>query len=764
MRREIRLIVALFLLVVGPAAVLCFLAGRILGNWHLILERRLESSAALMLDSTAFAADARINESLNGLSVRVSDWLAHPAGERTMARYAAGFSASNLWTQGIFVFSPDGALLYPRSPGTRPISPDDRAAGMGEDAPQTVAGGGNDADPEDLPGAPPGAAARTNLQVAIRESLAVLAQPGLAPLADCRIRLRLAQGYRAAGLVKDAIQLLGAAPSLAQAIDSEETREGDEGFLLDLAILKELARLCRATGDEARAARYDEKLLDRVLGNYDRLVPLQRELMLGYLRSHVTSPADSVNVRGKGGEYSPPDLDRLRAEWRERERAAALAPATAALLGQAAVQASAEAAGTGRTWAWTRVSDRSYLCSAAGASSSGVVCMAVDADGLEREIVKTAFRAGAELDLALRVYGPLRAARPAEAEPGKGTRLGSRRLGAPLDEVTIEAYPADPEALSANMRLQTRLYTWGGIVLAASVLAGAWFVWREALAEIREARDRSDFAAAVSHDLRTPLSSMRMLTESLYLGRIEDPDKRNKFLGIMLRECDRLGRLTDRALFFFRFGQGAMRYRLTEGDLGSLVRNAAETFGAAFREGELALSVGIPPGLPSVRFDAGALEQVVFNLLDNAVKYSKKAGVAARSAPSALAPIREPASSNSPQSLAPTAASPGGAISESPAPALPGVTRVEVSMTADAKRREVEIAVRDFGIGIPRNERQRIFRAYYRGRQSPASNASGVGLGLAVCYHIVRAHRGRMEVVSEPGEGATFRVILPSAL
>jgi len=71
-------------------------------------------------------------------------------------------------------------------------------------------------------------------------------------------------------------------------------------------------------------------------------------------------------------------------------------------------------------------------------------------------------------------------------EPGKGTRLGSRRLGAPLDEVTIEAYPADPEALSANMRLQTRLYTWGGIVLAASVLAGACSSWREALAEIRE--------------------------------------------------------------------------------------------------------------------------------------------------------------------------------------------------------------------------------------------------------------------------------------
>ena len=82
--------------------------------------------------------------------------------------------------------------------------------------------------------------------------------------------------------------------------------------------------------------------------------------------------------------------------------------------------------------------------------------------------------------------------------------------------------------------------------------------------------------------LRTPLSSMRMLTESLYLGRIEDPEKRNKFLGVMLRECDRLGRLTDRALYFFRFGQGAMRYRLTEGDLGSLVKDTADAFGAAF--------------------------------------------------------------------------------------------------------------------------------------------------------------------------------------
>jgi len=226
MRREIRLIVALFLLVVGPAAVLCFLAGRILGNWHLILERRLESSAALMLDSTAFAADARINESLNGL-VRPGFGLARPPGRGTDdGAVRGGFSASNLWTQGIFVFSPDGAFcireVRERGQSLRTIGRRDgrRRAPDGR-------GGRNDADPEDLPARRP---ARPPEPICRSRS------GSLSPFWPTRPRslgglpdkvasgARLSRGRPCQGCHPTP----GAAPSLAQAIDSEETREGDE--------------------------------------------------------------------------------------------------------------------------------------------------------------------------------------------------------------------------------------------------------------------------------------------------------------------------------------------------------------------------------------------------------------------------------------------------------------------------------------------------------------------------------------------------------
>lgn len=234
------------------------------------------------------------------------------------------------------------------------------------------------------------------------------------------------------------------------------------------------------------------------------------------------------------------------------------------------------------------------------------------------------------------------------------------------------------------------------------------------MAEIRRARTRIEFAAAVSHDLRTPLASMRMLAESLHLGRITEESKRQKFLATLVTECDRLGRLTDRALYFIRFGQDALQYRLTEGDFGSLVRETTETYLMSGMKRARHLSVQVEEGLPAVRFDGGALEQVVLNLLDNADKYS------------------------------------------------PQDQNIDVAVEATPDRRQVRLSVRDRGIGIAPADLRRVFRAYYRGERARSSDVSGVGLGLALCRHIVRAHGGRIEVESVVGEGSTFRVTLPA--
>jgi len=352
---------------------------------------------------------------------------------------------------------------------------------------------------------------------------------------------------------------------------------------------------------------------------------------------------------------------------------------------------------------------------------------------------------------------------PPEAEgDGAAERpLAVGELPSPLDAVRIRAFAEDPGRTRRAGRLEARLYGWGILLMAAGIVAGAWAVLREAASEIRQARARSDFVVGVSHDLRTPISSMKMLAESLFLDHVQDPQQKKRFLSTMVSECERLSQLVERVLFFVRFGQDALVYSLHESDLGALVESVVGSFvnrfsgatarqdngegdrrpeaepGAAlegspaacgvarkFAASGLAVTLTKEPGLPRAKVDEGAVSQVILNLLDNAVKYSCRGRA---------------------------------------------VVRVEVAGTvrkrhAFGRQREwLRIAVGDKGIGIRRNELRRIFRKFYRGRGAKREHVSGVGLGLAMCRHVATAHGGWIEAESVPGEGSTFTVFLPAA-
>ncbi len=301
--------------------------------------------------------------------------------------------------------------------------------------------------------------------------------------------------------------------------------------------------------------------------------------------------------------------------------------------------------------------------------------------------------------------------------------LASAFLAPPLDAIELLAQAAPGVEIQQIAVARTRLYAWGLVLVVAWVALGIGIVVRHTIAEIHEARQRGEFLLGVSHDLRTPLSSMRMLAESLAHGHVRK-EEQPRFMNTIVTECDRLARLIERVLYLVRYGQGALIYCQRDVDLGEVIQATV----AELKTYASSLQVRIEPHLPHIQGDRTALQQVVLNLLDNAVKYGKKMAI--------------------------------------------GDQAVRVELTADTVARSrfrwtasatwVRLTVRDFGMGIAKPEQKRIFHRFYRSSRAHDRNVSGVGLGLALCRHVVRSHGGWIEVESEVGEGTTFRVYLRS--
>jgi signal transduction histidine kinase len=270
---------------------------------------------------------------------------------------------------------------------------------------------------------------------------------------------------------------------------------------------------------------------------------------------------------------------------------------------------------------------------------------------------------------------------------------------------------ANPEAVLNQFAQRRRLMMMGLAMLALLVVAASYFIGRAVSRELAAARLQTDFVSAVSHEFRTPLTSMRQFTEMLVEDESLSPEKRRAFYGAQDRATRRLSRLVESLLDFGRMEAGARPYRLERLDAGRLVRATAEEFKQETNPTNLVMECTVPDEGPAVKADREALAQAIWNLLDNAVKYS----------------------GNSP------------------------VVHVEVEAG-----NPVAIRVRDQGFGILPSERNRILRKFVRGSSAKACGVKGTGIGLAMVKHIVDAHAGKVLVESEPGKGSTFTILLPS--
>lgn len=265
-----------------------------------------------------------------------------------------------------------------------------------------------------------------------------------------------------------------------------------------------------------------------------------------------------------------------------------------------------------------------------------------------------------------------------------------------------------PEELAAWNFRNNALWTGGALV----VLLGAIFLAIHAVArQMRLSQMKSDFVSNVSHELRTPLSSIRVFGEYMRLGRVTRPEKIREYGEYIEAESRRLTQLINNILDFSRIESAEKKYRFVESDIVELTRQAVDSFAVPMREGTSRITFAAKtPCPPMLRVDPDAFGQVMVNLLDNALKYSK-AG--------------------------------------------------QVEVTVGTEDGEVRISVRDHGIGIPQSEQKRIFEKFYRCGNGLVHDIKGSGLGLSIVEHVVAAHGGRVEVSSAPGEGSTFSVVLP---
>ncbi|WP_394847247.1 ATP-binding protein [Pendulispora brunnea] len=259
---------------------------------------------------------------------------------------------------------------------------------------------------------------------------------------------------------------------------------------------------------------------------------------------------------------------------------------------------------------------------------------------------------------------------------------------------------------SINLLLGILTVTFVSVVVTGVILVLV-FVRREAnLSELQ-----ADFVSKVSHELRTPLTAIRLFAETIERSR-EDERTVDQCLDLLLGECERLTGRIERLLDWGRMEAGRRLYHLREQSVTEVFEHAVSAF-SALRTDKIDFESELEPDLPKIHADRDALVDAVVNLLSNAHKY-------------------------------------GG---------TPPVVRLRAYAPATGG---VAISVTDNGPGIARPEHRRIFQKFYRIDDRLSREREGSGLGLAIVKHVVRAHRGRIVLESEPGKGSTFTLVLPT--
>ena len=284
-------------------------------------------------------------------------------------------------------------------------------------------------------------------------------------------------------------------------------------------------------------------------------------------------------------------------------------------------------------------------------------------------------------------------------------------IGEALPHWEVAIYPLDPAKLHRSARVVQLTIAMLVAVLLGAIGVGSWLIVADLSRELAIARQKTDFVSNVSHELKTPLTSIRMFSDLLAEGRVADEAKRLSYLGIISAEAARLTRLINNVLDFTRLERGEKMYQLQRCDVAGVVRDTLETYRPQLEQNGFRLECALPTGPLFGDADTDALAQVIVNLVSNAEKYSNDA--------------KE--------------------------------IRVEV-----VRSNGITVRVLDRGPGVPRGLEAKIFEQFFRVNDELSNGVQGAGLGLALARQIVRAHGGDLTFEPRPGGGSCFVFHIPT--
>ncbi len=284
-------------------------------------------------------------------------------------------------------------------------------------------------------------------------------------------------------------------------------------------------------------------------------------------------------------------------------------------------------------------------------------------------------------------------------------------MGSNFRGIRIAFSENQENTLIKQQGLQRSFYLLALFLVIGITLFGAYLLWRDVRRDLRLAEMRSQFVSSVSHELKTPLTSIRMFAETLRLRRSKGQKMQDEYLDTIVNESQRLTRLLNNVLDFSKIEKGKRIYKMESGSLPEIIRTAARAMEYPLSQQDFKLHVQIDEDIPDILMDGDAIEQALLNLISNAMKYSEESR--------------------------------------------------DIDLKLKKTENQAVIQVIDRGVGIDPQEQKKIFNKFYRVPSPENERTAGTGLGLSLVTHIVEAHGGRLDVESKKEQGSVFSIFLP---